>query len=50
MSLKTKVRFSSTLDIHLNQQLKAYSERTGIPISKILEFALKQYLKEVAKK
>lgn len=47
--LKNKVRFSSTLDKDLNEKLKAYSEMTGIPISKIIDFALKEYLDKVDK-
>jgi len=42
--LKNKVRFSSTLPIELNQRLKDCSEKTMIPISKMLEKALTDYL------
>lgn len=45
--LKNKVRFSSTLPIELNGQLKEYSDRSMIPISKILEQAIKKYLEEL---
>ena len=47
--LKNKVRFSSTLDKDINEKLKAYSEMTGIPISKIIAFALQEYLDKVGK-
>ena len=49
-NLKNKVRFSSTIDKDINEKLKAYSEKTGIPISRIISFALKEYLDKVAKK
>ena len=50
--LKNKIRFSSTLPIRLQQELKDYSEKSMIPISKILEAALTEYLsiKKSAKK
>ena len=43
-SLKNKVRFSSTLPIELNRKLKECSEETMIPVSKILEKAIANYL------
>lgn len=49
-NLRNKVRFSTTLDKDINVKLKAYSDMTGIPISKIIAFALKEYLDKVAKK
>ena len=49
-NLRNKVRFSTTLDKDINVKLKAYSDMTGIPISKIIGFALKEYLDKVAKK
>jgi len=42
--LKNRVRFSSTLPIELNQKLKECSEETMIPVSKILEKAITNYL------
>lgn len=42
--LINKVRFSSTLPIELQKQLKEYSEISMIPVSKILEAALTKYL------
>ena len=49
-NLRNKIRFSTTLDKDINEKMKAYSEKTGIPISKIIGFALKEYLDKVAKK
>ena len=49
-NLRNKVRFRTTLDKDINVKLKAYSDMTGIPISKIIAFALKEYLDKVAKK
>lgn len=42
--LKNKVRFSSTLPIELSKQLKEHSDKTMIPISRILEQAIRNYL------
>jgi len=47
--LKSKVRFSSTLPIELQKQLKEYSEKSMVPISKILEQAISNYLKSAKK-
>ena len=49
-NLRNKIRFSTTLDKDINEKMKAYSEKTGIPISKIIGFALQEYLDKVAKK
>ena len=49
-NLRNKIRFSTTLDKDINVKLKAYSDMTGIPISKIIGFALQEYLDKVAKK
>ena len=48
--LKNKIRFSSTLDKELNDRLKEYSRLSGVPVSRIIAFALKEYLDKVAKK
>lgn len=42
--LKNKVRFTSTLPIELRQQLDEYSKQSMIPISKIIEASLIEYL------
>lgn len=43
-TLKNKVRFSSTLPPEVDKMLKDYSKQTMIPISKILETALVEYI------
>lgn len=45
--LKNRTRFSSTLDKELCQRLKEHSEKTSIPISKIIDKALEMYLNSV---
>ena len=47
--LKNRERFSSTVDKKVLKQLKDYSNKTSIPISKILDKALTEYLKDSAK-
>jgi len=47
--LKNKVRFSSTLPIELSRRLKESSDKTLIPISKILEKAIADYLNGLKK-
>lgn len=44
-TLKNKVRFSSTLPPEVDKMLKDYSKQTMIPISKILEAAIVDYIK-----
>lgn len=43
--LKNRERFSTTLDKAIVKELKEYSERTMIPISKILDKAISEYIK-----
>lgn len=43
-TLKNKIRFSSTLSPDINQMLKKYSKESMIPISKILESAIREYI------
>lgn len=43
-SLKNKVRFSSTLTPEVDKMLKEYSKESMIPISKIIEKALIEYI------
>lgn len=43
-SLKNKVRFSSTLTPEVDEMLKEYSKESMIPISKIIEKALIEYI------
>jgi hypothetical protein len=47
--LKTRTPFSSTLETRLYEELKLYSQDTGIPVSKILDKAVKKYLESVSK-
>lgn len=44
MALKNRVRFSSTLDIKLNQELKELSEESRINISKLLDEAIQDLI------
>lgn len=48
-TLKNKVRFSSTLPPEVDKMLKDYSKQTMIPISKILEAAIVEYIKNSKK-
>ena len=43
-SLKNRVRFSSTLSPEVDKALKEYSQNTMIPISKILDSAIMEYI------
>lgn len=42
--LKNRVRFSTTLTPETEKALKEYSVRTDIPISKIVDKAIAQYI------
>jgi len=42
--LKNRERIGTTLPIDLVKQLKDHSDKTMIPISKLIEQALKEYL------
>lgn len=42
--LKNRVRFSTTLDKEVEKKLKDYSKQTMIPISKIVDSAIKEYI------
>lgn len=44
-SLKNRERFSTTLDKQVVKELKEYSQNTMIPISKILDRAITEYIK-----
>ena len=44
MSLKNRERISTTLPLELLEELREYSNTTMIPITKIIEMALRQYL------
>lgn len=45
--LKTRVTISNAINKDIHARLKAYSEKTGIPISKILDKAIAAYLEKV---
>lgn len=45
--LKNRVRFSTTLSIEVERSLKEYSKKTDIPVSKIVDKAIFEYLKSV---
>lgn len=45
--LKDRERFGTSLPKELVQELRDYSKETMIPISKIVEKAVKEYLKSV---
>ena len=42
--LKNRYRFSTTLDKEVVKELKDYSKQTMIPISKIVDSAIKEYI------
>lgn len=42
--LKNRVRFSTTLDKEVDKKLKDYAKQTMIPISKIVDSAITEYL------
>lgn len=44
--LKNRVRFSTSLDKKTVEMLKEYSNKTMIPISKIVDMAVQDYIKE----
>lgn len=49
-SLKNRVRFSSTLSLEVDKALKEYSQKTMIPISKILDMAITEFVNKENKK
>lgn len=42
--LKNRVRFSTTLEIETDKRLKEFSAKTDIPISKIVNNAVNDYI------
>lgn len=44
--LKNRLQISTSLPIELAKELKSYSEKTMIPISRLIETALKEYLEK----
>lgn len=47
--LKNRTAISNAVDTELWEKLKAYSEETGIPISKLLDKAIVLFLGSVSK-
>lgn len=47
--LKNRTAISTAIDIELYQRIKAHSEKTSIPISKLLDKAIAMYLESVEK-
>jgi len=47
--LKNRVAISNAVNVELWNRLKAYSEETGIPISKLLDKSIKLFLESVNK-
>ena len=47
--LKTRTTFSNSIDTKLLERLKDYSTETMIPMSKILDKAIANYLNELKK-
>ena len=47
-TLKNRERFSTTLDKQTVEELKNYSKSTMIPISKILDKAIHEYIKKAS--
>lgn len=47
--LKTRSPIGSAVDNELLKQLREYSKESGIPISKLLDKAIKMYLESVRK-
>ena len=43
--LKTRTPIGSAVDTRLYIQLKEYSQKTGIPMSKLLDKSIEQFLK-----
>lgn len=49
-TLKSRVRISTTLTPETNSKLKEFSEKTQIPISKIIEKSVLEYIKNNGEK
>lgn len=47
--LKNRTRISSTLDNEVYKKLKQYSDKSDIPISKILDKSVMMYLKSASR-
>lgn len=47
--LVNRTRFSSTVDNEIYKKVKEYSDKTSIPISKIIDKSLEMYLETAGK-
>lgn len=47
--LKNRTPIGSAMDNKIYSEMKAYSEESGIPISKMLDRAMTMYLKSIQK-
>lgn len=45
-TLKNRIRFSTTLDKDVNEKLKEFSQQTMIPISKLMDIAIKRLIEQ----
>ena len=48
--LKNRIAISNAVDKELYSKLKAYSDETSIPVSKLLDKAIAMYLESLEKK
>lgn len=46
-NLKNRIRFSSTIEPKIYENLQEYSEQSSVPISKIIDKAVTLYLETV---
>lgn len=49
-TLKSRVRISTTLTPKTNDMLKSFSQKTEVPISKIIEKAILKYIENEGEK
>ena len=49
-TLKNRLRFSTTLAPEVKDRLDAFSKETDIPVSRIIERAVNEYLDKYSKK
>lgn len=47
--LKNRTRISTTLDNDIFKMLKEYTVKTQVPMSKIMDMAISQYIKKMDK-
>lgn len=49
-TLKTRIRICTTLTHETNEMLKEFSNKTDVPISKIIEKAIREYISKNGEK